>query len=108
MDHILLATRSGDAGVAEVFRTLQLRIRDSTWTIVFKALIMVHLMIRNGQPDVTLAYLAQAPKSRLATSEFTAGTVYAVETPLMVLTAYQYKSKATTYNDMPNTSWPER
>lgn len=56
--------------MADVFHTLQLRLRDSTWTIVFKALIVVHLMIREGAPEVTLRYLAESPK-RLAISQFT-------------------------------------
>ena len=72
VEAILSATHGGEAGVAEVFRTLQLRLRDSTWTIVFKALIIVHLMIREGQPDLTLRYLAESPK-RLAISNFTDG-----------------------------------
>ncbi|KAF2153271.1 ANTH-domain-containing protein [Myriangium duriaei CBS 260.36] len=71
VEHILLATHSGEAGVAEVFRTLQNRLRDSTWTIVFKSLIIVHLMIKDGAKDVTLAYLAASPRSRLALNSFT-------------------------------------
>ncbi|KAK4974046.1 hypothetical protein LTR28_010636, partial [Elasticomyces elasticus] len=71
VEHILLATRSDEAGVAEVFRTLQTRLRDSTWTIVFKALIIVHLMIKEGETDVTLKYLAASPKNRLAIDAFT-------------------------------------
>ncbi|KAI9654446.1 MAG: hypothetical protein M1831_005412 [Alyxoria varia] len=59
IEHIIQGTYAGDAGVAEVFRTLQFRLRDSTWTIAFKALIVVHLMIREGQPDATLKYLSQ-------------------------------------------------
>ncbi|KAL0468993.1 ANTH domain-containing protein [Neurospora intermedia] len=59
IEHILIATHSGEAGVGEVFRVLQTRLRDSTWTVVFKSLITVHLMIREGSPDVTLAYLAK-------------------------------------------------
>ncbi|KAK5663740.1 hypothetical protein OQA88_4171 [Cercophora sp. LCS_1] len=59
IEHILVATHSGEAGVGEVFRALQNRLRDSTWTVVFKSLITVHLMIREGSPDVTLAYLAK-------------------------------------------------
>jgi len=56
--------------VADVFHTLQLRLRDSTWTIVFKSLIVVHLMIREGAPEVTLRFLADSPR-RLAISQFT-------------------------------------
>ncbi|KAM0284242.1 hypothetical protein ACHAQH_002031 [Verticillium albo-atrum] len=58
IEHILVATHSGEAGVAEVFRSLQFRLRDSTWTVVFKSLITIHLMIREGSPDATLAYLS--------------------------------------------------
>lgn len=63
VEHILIATHSGEAGVAEVFRSLTLRLRDSTWTIVFKSLIIVHLMLREGERDVTVGYLAKHPKA---------------------------------------------
>ncbi|OAA62022.1 ANTH domain protein [Niveomyces insectorum RCEF 264] len=59
IEHILIATHAGEAGVGEVFRALQYRLHDSTWTTVFKSLITAHLMIREGSPDVTLAYLAK-------------------------------------------------
>lgn len=55
--------------MAEVFRALQNRLRDSTWTVVFKSLITVHLMIREGSPDVTLGYLARH-RNMLAISSF--------------------------------------
>ena len=71
VEHILSATNSGEAGVGEVFRTLTLRLRDTTWTIVFKALIIVHLMIKEGSPDVTLSYLSSNPKNKLAINSFT-------------------------------------
>ena len=72
VEHILQATNAGEAGVAEVFRTMQHRLRDSTWTIVFKGLIMTHLMIREGQPDTTLRYLSEEP-TKLAISNFSDG-----------------------------------
>ncbi|CDM33407.1 hypothetical protein DTO013E5_7278 [Penicillium roqueforti] len=62
IENILVATHTGEAGVAEVFRTLQIRLRDSAWTIVFKALIVLHLMIREGQLDAALGYLSDNPK----------------------------------------------
>ncbi|KAF2876894.1 ANTH domain-containing protein [Massariosphaeria phaeospora] len=71
VEHILVATHAGEAGVAEIFRALQNRMRDSTWTIVFKSLILVHLMIREGEPEVALKYLAQDPHRRLAINHFT-------------------------------------
>jgi hypothetical protein len=41
---------------------------------VFKSLIIVHLMIREGEPEVTLKYLAQSPQRKLAINSFTEGT----------------------------------
>ncbi|KAI1001710.1 hypothetical protein K3495_g6491 [Podosphaera aphanis] len=69
IEHILIATHSGESGVAEVFRSLQHRIRDSTWTVALKSLITIHLMIREGYPDVTLSYLSRHP-NLLLTSTF--------------------------------------
>ncbi|KAH6650101.1 ANTH domain-containing protein [Chaetomium tenue] len=69
IEHILVATHAGEAGVGEVFRALQYRLRDATWTVAFKSLITVHLMIREGSPDVTLAYLAKH-RNMLAVSMF--------------------------------------
>lgn len=71
IEHILTATYS-DAGVAEIFRVLQLRLRDSTWTIVFKSLIVIHMMIREGSPGAALDYLSQNPQ-RLAITSITDG-----------------------------------
>ncbi len=72
IEHILVATHAGEAGVGEVFRALQYRLRDSTWTVVFKSLITVHLMIREGSPDATLAFLAKH-RNMLAVSVFSDG-----------------------------------
>jgi hypothetical protein len=33
VEHILLATHAGEAGIAEIFRALTNRIRDSAWTV---------------------------------------------------------------------------
>jgi hypothetical protein len=71
VEHILLATQSGEAGVAEVFRSLTPRLRDATWTVAFKSLIITHLMIQDGVQDVTLRYIAIAPRNRLAMNSFT-------------------------------------
>ena len=74
VEHILVATHGGEAGVAEIFRALQNRLRDSTWTIVFKSLIVIHFMIREGEPNVTLRYLSNSPQQKLAINSFTEGT----------------------------------
>lgn len=42
---------------------LQYRLIDSVWTVMFKALIVIHLMIREGARDSTLQYLAEHPKT---------------------------------------------
>ncbi|KAI0895446.1 ANTH-domain-containing protein [Annulohypoxylon nitens] len=70
IEHILIATHSGEAGVGEIFRALQFRLRDSTWTVVLKSLITIHLMIREGSSDATLGYLAKH-RTALAISSFT-------------------------------------
>ncbi|PWW73065.1 ANTH-domain-containing protein [Tuber magnatum] len=62
VEHILIATHAGEAGIAEVFRALNNRVKDQTWTIVFKSLIIVHLMIREGEREVTLRYLRKHPR----------------------------------------------
>lgn len=80
IEHILVATHAGEAGIAEVFRALQFRLRDSTWTVVFKSLITVHLMIREGSPDLTLSFLSKH-KNTLAISSFTDGA----STPLLLV-----------------------
>ena len=74
IEHILIATHGGEAGVSEVFRVLQNRLRDSTWTIAFKALIVVHLLIREGRQDAALKYLSSNPQIKLAINNFTEGT----------------------------------
>ncbi|KAI0158228.1 putative clathrin binding protein [Xylariaceae sp. FL1272] len=70
IEHILVATHAGEAGVGEVFRALQNRLRDSTWTVVLKSLITVHMMIREGSPDATLSYLSRN-RNQIAISSFT-------------------------------------
>ncbi|KAL5622302.1 hypothetical protein BROUX41_006247 [Berkeleyomyces rouxiae] len=72
IEHILLATHSGEAGVGEVFRTLTVRLRETTWTIVIKSLITIHFMIREGQVDMTLAYLSRH-RNLLITSPYNDG-----------------------------------
>ncbi|KAK2792479.1 hypothetical protein FQN52_003414 [Onygenales sp. PD_12] len=67
IEHILTATYS-EAGVAEIFRTLQYRLRDSTWTIVFKSLIVIHMMVREGSAGAALKYLSQNPRKLAITS----------------------------------------
>lgn len=45
-----------------MIRALAVRLKDSAWTIVYKSLIVIHLMIREGARDVTLDHLARQPR----------------------------------------------
>lgn len=66
IEPILMATSMNHHVLLENFntimRTLRQRLQDSSWSVVYKALIVIHIMIREGDGDVTLDYLAnQAP-----------------------------------------------
>ncbi|KAK9375047.1 ANTH domain-containing protein [Lipomyces chichibuensis] len=54
----ILQGTSNSAELDDIFRWLSARLRDSAWTIVYKALIVVHIMIREGKKDATLEYLS--------------------------------------------------
>ncbi len=41
-----------------VMVALQSRLGDTAWSIVYKALLVIHIMIREGDGDITLKYLA--------------------------------------------------
>lgn len=73
IETILGGTRLGEAGVADLVGALQKRTRDPTWTVAFKAFIVVHLMIREGQPNVTLDYLAGMGRKSLGVANYTDG-----------------------------------
>ena len=57
VDPILLGTTRQD-DFQEIMDALQHRINDSAWTIVYKALIVLHLLIRDGERQVALEYLS--------------------------------------------------
>lgn len=59
IDPILLGTtQPGD--FQEIMDALQPRINDSAWTVVYKALIILHLLIRDGEKQVALDYLSES------------------------------------------------
>lgn len=107
IEHILVATHTGEAGVAEIFRTLHIRLRESTWTVVFKALIVIHLMIREGQLDATLHYLSENP-SKLAISQFSEGEWQKKWGEECILTGLQCSTRVITSGDTPIISWRAR
>ncbi|SMN20758.1 similar to Saccharomyces cerevisiae YHR161C YAP1801 Protein involved in clathrin cage assembly [Maudiozyma saulgeensis] len=58
IDPILLGT-SQDQDFNEIIRALRPRIRDSAFTVAFKSLIVIHLMIREGDRDVTIRFFSK-------------------------------------------------
>lgn len=59
IDPILLGTtQPGD--FQEIMDALQPRINDSAWMVVYKALIILHLLIRDGEKQVALDYLSES------------------------------------------------
>ncbi|KAG4306184.1 hypothetical protein PORY_000172 [Pneumocystis oryctolagi] len=58
LDRILTATYAGDLALFEVFSAIFRRLHEPSWTIVFKSLIVIHIMIREGSRYTTLHYLS--------------------------------------------------
>lgn len=62
IEPILMATSMDHQVLAENFTTimrcLNHRLQDLSWSVVYKSLIVIHIMIREGDRDVTLEYLA--------------------------------------------------
>ncbi|AET38999.1 uncharacterized protein Ecym_3521 [Eremothecium cymbalariae DBVPG len=46
----------------ETIGTLLTRLNDSAFTVVFKSLVVMHVMIREGEGNVTLRYLSRHPE----------------------------------------------
>ncbi|KAI0782673.1 ANTH domain-containing protein [Abortiporus biennis] len=65
MDPIIAATWSEDGAVHDVCRALIPRFREPNAIVVFKALIVLHTMIRNGATDNVLGYLSSSEILRL-------------------------------------------
>lgn len=55
IEPILLGT-TDPAEFREIVRALDTRISDTAWTIVYKSLIVVHLMFRDGDRNVAIRY----------------------------------------------------
>ncbi|KAJ3516945.1 hypothetical protein NLJ89_g814 [Agrocybe chaxingu] len=65
IDPIIAATWSDDGSVHDVCKALAPRIREPNTIVVFKALIVLHTMIRNGATDNVLSYLSSSDVLRL-------------------------------------------
>ncbi|EJD43849.1 ANTH-domain-containing protein [Auricularia subglabra TFB-10046 SS5] len=59
IDPILAATYGDESTIHDLCRSLVPRLHESNPVIVFKALLVLHTMIRNGQTDNVLGYLAR-------------------------------------------------
>ncbi|RLV85763.1 hypothetical protein JA9_002036 [Meyerozyma sp. JA9] len=63
IEPILMATsmdyRTGAENFSTIMRTLQVRLQDNAWSVVYKSLLVIHIMIREGDRDVVLEYLSQ-------------------------------------------------
>lgn len=55
VDPILMGT-SNPRDFQEITDALDVRLSDTAWTIVYKALVVIHLMIQQGEKDVTLRH----------------------------------------------------
>ncbi|KII87482.1 hypothetical protein PLICRDRAFT_43127 [Plicaturopsis crispa FD-325 SS-3] len=65
LDPIIAATWSEDGAVHDVCKALSPRFREPNAIVVFKALIVLHHMIRNGATDNVLSYLSSSEVLRL-------------------------------------------
>ena len=63
IEPILMATlmdyRTGAENFSTIMRTLQVRLQDNAWSVVYKLLLVIHIMIREGDRDVVLEYLSR-------------------------------------------------
>lgn len=90
IEPILMATAEGEDSDAfqTVVRTLQRRLQDSAWTIVYKSLITLHIMIREGEVDVTIHYLSLHPNMLSCKISNSGGQYISNGGSLRTLTAY--------------------
>jgi hypothetical protein len=65
IDPIIAATWSEDGAIHDVCKALAPRFREPNSIVVFKALIVLHTMIRNGSTDNVLQYLSSSEVLRL-------------------------------------------
>ncbi|PPR00519.1 hypothetical protein CVT26_009905 [Gymnopilus dilepis] len=65
IDPIIAATWSDDGAVHDVCKALAPRLREPNAIVAFKALIVLHTMIRNGATDNVLSYLSSSEVLRL-------------------------------------------
>lgn len=62
---LVAATFSDDGSLQDICRSLSLRMREPNAVVVFKALLVLHQMIRSGSTDTLLEFLGQGDALRL-------------------------------------------
>ncbi|KNE69588.1 hypothetical protein AMAG_14144 [Allomyces macrogynus ATCC 38327] len=58
---VLSATWRRDISIADIGRLLEMRLHDSSWSVVFKALIVTHILMDQGSGERLIAFLATQP-----------------------------------------------
>ena len=65
VDVLISATYSEDGSLNDIIRHLSLRLREPNAVVVFKALLVLHQMIRSGSTDQLLEHLSMGDSLRL-------------------------------------------
>lgn len=99
LDAIIAATWSDDGAVSDVCKALVPRIREPNVIVVFKALLVLHMMIRNGATDNVLGYLSQTDILRLKNVSAANWEGYAAPENLQNYAAY-LESRIRAYRDL--------
>ncbi|KAL7753388.1 hypothetical protein RI367_001163 [Sorochytrium milnesiophthora] len=58
---LLNATWRRDISIAEIGKLLEARLRESSWSVVFKTLTVAHILMDQGSNDRLIGYLATQP-----------------------------------------------
>lgn len=58
---ITMGTAQRDIQISDMFKSLGGRLRETNWAVVFKSLLVIHLMIREGNYERVLGFMASNP-----------------------------------------------
>lgn len=59
--NVLIPATARDDTLETMFMSLDYRLKEHSWTVVFKSLIVVHILMRNGRNDRVLTQLVRYP-----------------------------------------------
>ncbi|KAG6821473.1 hypothetical protein H0H93_010197 [Arthromyces matolae] len=99
LDTIIAATWSDDGAIHDVCKALVPRLREPNTIVVFKALIVLHTMIRSGATDNVLGYLSNSDVLRLRNVSGGSWEGYAVPENLQHYASY-LDSRIKAYRDL--------